>query len=348
LQCKIVKIMNGFFRTIGWHIFKIVFLFLNTFHNQRHLAFRQAVRMTVAALLAFIVTRLLGLQQGYWAVVTCLVVVQGTLGATISAGLSRFAGTAVGAIAGVVSSILFMNSHVPEWIVLLAAIAPLSLVAAAWPLFRLAPLTGSLVLLLTGSSGLSFALGRVVEIGVGGLIGVLVSLVVLPGRAAGMVDIQGAKLLRQLGAFARAQLTDADSKVLESGEKEVRKTFLRLQIDMKEAASERAMSFVQGPSPEWLLHTLQCIEADVTMLGHAVQSKNANAAYYDLAKTIETLFCAEAEALLTKIPAPSLAPLEVVAGRYSRRTPLGFLLVALCRDLVELHKNLDGRAKQVP
>ena len=61
---------------------------------------RQAIRMTVAALTADAATTLFHLHQGQWAVITCLVVVQGTFANTLDASLSRIYGTAAGALAG--------------------------------------------------------------------------------------------------------------------------------------------------------------------------------------------------------------------------------------------------------
>jgi uncharacterized membrane protein YccC len=55
---------------------------------------RTAARMTIAALLALLGTKAAGLKEGYWAVITCLVVVEATAGATIRVGAVRLAGTA--------------------------------------------------------------------------------------------------------------------------------------------------------------------------------------------------------------------------------------------------------------
>jgi uncharacterized membrane protein YccC len=62
-------------------------------------AWRKAVRMT-AAVLAYLDTARFGLPEGYWAVITCLVIGQGLLGATLDAGISRTYGTVVGGVSG--------------------------------------------------------------------------------------------------------------------------------------------------------------------------------------------------------------------------------------------------------
>jgi hypothetical protein len=75
----------------------------------------QAIRMTLAALLAYVATALVGLHHGYWAVITCLIIVQGSLGATIGAGIARLAGTAAGGVLGGLGVMLLrLKLHLPE------------------------------------------------------------------------------------------------------------------------------------------------------------------------------------------------------------------------------------------
>jgi uncharacterized membrane protein YgaE (UPF0421/DUF939 family) len=57
----------------------------------------------VAAILAYLPTKPLGLQEGFWGSITAIAVVQGELGATKTSARDQFAGAAVG---GIVSSAL--------------------------------------------------------------------------------------------------------------------------------------------------------------------------------------------------------------------------------------------------
>ena len=84
--------------------------------------------------------------------------------------------------------------------------APLAFAAALNLIFRVAPFTGALVLLISGQLGegpIEAALYRLLEVILGGAIGVMVSLV-LPERAHGLGLEAAARILDQL---ARALLT---------------------------------------------------------------------------------------------------------------------------------------------
>lgn len=58
------------------------------------------VRTTIAAVLAFLLARLLGLPEVYWAPISAIVVMESTLGATLTVSWRRLIGTALGSVAG--------------------------------------------------------------------------------------------------------------------------------------------------------------------------------------------------------------------------------------------------------
>ena len=62
---------------------------------------RMGFRLTAASLLAFALSRWVGLTQGYAAVITAIIVTQGSLGASIRAMIDRFVGSLGGAVWGV-------------------------------------------------------------------------------------------------------------------------------------------------------------------------------------------------------------------------------------------------------
>jgi len=59
-----------------------------------------AIRTAVAATASVIVARLVQMPEAYWAAIATLVVMQSTLGATLTLSIERIAATAVGASAG--------------------------------------------------------------------------------------------------------------------------------------------------------------------------------------------------------------------------------------------------------
>ncbi len=61
---------------------------------------RLALRVTASGLIAFALAKVLGLAQGYWAVFTAIIVVQGSVGGSLKAGIDRLLGTLGGAAYG--------------------------------------------------------------------------------------------------------------------------------------------------------------------------------------------------------------------------------------------------------
>ncbi len=310
---------------------------------------RQAVRMTVAALLAFFCTKLSGLPEGYWAVITCLVIVQGSLGGTLDAGLARLYGTIAGALAGGVGAWVQSRLSVPRIEILVVVIAPLSLLGAANPKFRLGPVTASLILLAIPSHGASFqvALNRIAEIALGSAIGVLTALLVLPGRGAGALHEHGAATLIALGELARAHLTGSEAEAEVLGRR-VQAAVEHAQTACGEAMRERAVHLAGGPSPEPLMRTLRRLRTDVAMLGRAMPVSPVGSPTGEdretLARTIRAWFDAAGKALQTRDAPPDLTPVTAASTIVPPDTALGFALLVLRRDLEDLGARVAERA----
>ncbi|PYS54649.1 MAG: hypothetical protein DMF76_26745, partial [Acidobacteria bacterium] len=66
-----------------------------------------ALRTAVAATLSVVIARLVGMPEAYWAAIATLVVMQSTLGATLTLSIERIVATAVGASVGAVESNYF-------------------------------------------------------------------------------------------------------------------------------------------------------------------------------------------------------------------------------------------------
>jgi len=304
----------------------------------------QAIRMTLAAAFAYVATALVGLNHGYWAVITCLIIVQGSLGATIGAGIMRLAGTAAGGILGGVGVLLLrLQVHLPELAVLLIVIVPATLLAASRPIYRLAPFTGALVLLLAGSGDFTFALARIAEIALGCLIGILVSLLVLPERATAVLVDHAAAILDQLGEFALVQLTGNDLPARQNYEGKLRRAFAQIQNDLKEVEHERSVLLLRNnPFPERLLRQLQRLRTDVNMLGRAVPAP-AEGDHHIVATAIKQQFAAAAATLRGgRLAGPAERPEPPVQA--GADTPLGFALMTLQDELAAFDQLLQEHA----
>src|SRR2546428_13598519 len=113
-------------------------------------AIRLALPKMLAGLTPFPLAHLLELPQGYWAVLTSVIVMQASVGGSLKAGLDRMLGTVAGAIWGV-SVTLAIPHHdtLTLGLTLAVALTPLALVAALKPNYRVAPVTAIIVLLST-------------------------------------------------------------------------------------------------------------------------------------------------------------------------------------------------------
>lgn len=135
----------------------------------------QAARILVACALCYGVSKLVGLPEGYWALITVVVVTQPMLRETLAASRYRVVGTLIGAAAGL-AVIGGVQAGLPLQPLFWAALIPLALLTAAWPSLRVSCIT-LVILSLIPADGppLTRALDRVLEI----LLGVVASIAVL-------------------------------------------------------------------------------------------------------------------------------------------------------------------------
>jgi uncharacterized membrane protein YccC len=66
---------------------------LGGFMERRGGELRLALRTTLAGLITFALAELLNLPQGYWAVLTSVIIMQGSVGGSLKAGIDRLIGS---------------------------------------------------------------------------------------------------------------------------------------------------------------------------------------------------------------------------------------------------------------
>ena len=171
---------------------------------------RQAARTVVAALSAEIIVRYFDLSQGYWAVLTAIAVVQLTVGATIRRGSNRMLGTLIGAGAGMLALWLQVTLGLPPMVGMVGTLFLTALVGAAFPVLRLAPYNAGVVLLGANVAGdvLGSGINRVLDVVIGSMLGILVSIFVLPVYAGLRVQQRLAVILRQCSGLLAAQIDE--------------------------------------------------------------------------------------------------------------------------------------------
>ena len=137
-----------------------------------------ALRSTIAAPLCWWLAVHFHLHDGYWGAISAIIVLQFNVGATIQASRDRILGTIIGAVVGF-SCTLF--GAVP-WNYIVAVF--LALVVCGLLGFRnssrLAGVTVTIVMLVQSNSPRAVALDRVIQVVLGIMVAVAVTLVIFP------------------------------------------------------------------------------------------------------------------------------------------------------------------------
>ena len=141
--------------------------------------------------------------------------------------------------------------------------------------FRVAPITAIIVLLSASGAALGplgFATDRVLEVGLGCAIGLLVSVLVVPARASRSVLETASEVTRLLAEQLEAMAVPGDQAQanLSALAVRTRKSLNRLETLVGEAARERRSRLTDMPDPEPLLRTLMRLRHDMVMLRRAV------------------------------------------------------------------------------
>jgi uncharacterized membrane protein YccC len=310
--------------------------------------FQLGLRIVIAGMLAFfVVDVVLGLPQSYWAVLTAVLVMQASLGGSIKASVDRIVGTITGALWGVVVALIV--PHGSSWLLataLFLALAPLALLVAFKPTYRIAPVTAIIVLL--GSAGAADgpivpALHRVTEISVGSLVGLAVALLVLPARAhrllAGQAAVVLAILAQQIGQMPARLGGTADIAIWQNLADRRRKAQDKAETLAEEAKRERLNRVTDTAAPEPLARTLRRLGVDMASVGRvtsepwdATLAEHLAEPVTGIATTTAQFFEACAAALARRQVPPPIEPLTTALERLSQ-TVAGLRRDGLTRPL---------------
>lgn len=238
---------------------------------------RHALRVAIAVAAAFAVIRLAGLPQGWWAVITALLVVQTSVGGSLKAALDRLWGTLAGAIYGALVAIAIPHtSDVGLGIAIVVAVLPLAWLAAVNPAFRVAPVTALIVLLpIYGHAGnpLVSAASRVFEIVIGSIVALVVTFAVLPARAHTQLRDKAARVIalnaNLFDALIDGLLSDGGRQGVQPMHASIRAALKQAEAAAEEAARERRMRVSDERDPEPMVRTLYRVRHDLVMVGRA-------------------------------------------------------------------------------
>lgn len=334
---------------------------------------RLAARIVIASVLTFVLCHALGLKQSQWAVLTAVVVMQSSVGASLKVTFDRFVGSIGGALWGVcVLLVLPLDTALARGVALAITLIPLALVAAFKPVYRIAPITGAILLLapmMVGTTAWQAGLNRILEVGIGSVVALAVALVVFPVRAhEALAKVVG----RALGLLADMinQMSEAaagrdDRKARADLHREIRQAIAQTESTAEEAMRERLSHLVHAPDPQPICRTLRRLHNDLTMMGRTVDTPLSEMSLAPLAQTAERATAAiaaylrsSAEALASRQQAPPLDEVKQALAIYTEATAQA-RLAGVTRDLpdkiigrifglsfgfVQLNENLEDLA----
>lgn len=239
---------------------------------------RVAIRATVAAVLSFALAILVDLPQPYWSVLACLLVIQATVGASLQASLDWLIGTIGGAIYGsIVGWLVPPADTVHAALALGLALAPLAFLAALNGRYRIAPITAAVALIVPrgpGVDAIAFTIDRTSEIGLGAIVAVAVSLVVLPSRAHGMLAESAGRVLHEIAELLPRLVSTTKGRRPEDNEllevfSRIRERMARLDGAATEARRERQIRLNEDPDPAALVMAVVRVRNDAIMIFRA-------------------------------------------------------------------------------
>ena len=239
---------------------------------------RFAARMTASGLAAYAVAKILHVPlNGLWVIITAIVVTQMSAGGSLRATLEYIIGTVGGAIYAAIIGVLIPHAApLAEAGVLVLVIAPLALLAAFNPNFRVAPFSAVLVLLIAGRFGegpIESAITRSGEVALGGVIAVVISLLVFPERAHQMRLNAAVRLLQRLARDLPRLLSgftgELDPATNSRIQNDIGAAVASFQQITNEARHELLVTLAEQPDPGPLSRTMLRLRHDLIIIGRA-------------------------------------------------------------------------------
>jgi uncharacterized membrane protein YccC len=262
---------------IGMRVGSTAWRWLRAQARSHHVELRLALRATVSSVLTLIVSQTLGLPLPLWGVLTSVILTQLSIGRSLKATINYLIGTVGGAIyAGAVGALVPHETTAGLMVVVAVAIAPVTFLAAVNPRFSAAPFTAVMVVLaptLIHLGPLASAWDRIVEVTLGGVVGLIVSFLVFPARAHSLTIESAARMLDLIAGLLPALLKGftggIDEDEIRGMQDAIGQALGQLFAVGAEAEHERmtrlGTQLDQGP----LLRTLLRLRHDLVMIGRA-------------------------------------------------------------------------------
>jgi uncharacterized membrane protein YccC len=233
-------------------------------------------RLTVASLLAFAVSRWAGLTQGYPAVITAIIVTQGSLGASVRTMIDRFVGSLGGAVWGVaVLTAFYHDTSARLGLTLAVTLAPLSLLVAMKPAYRPALITAAILIFAPAaeSGPLTPAIHRMFGIALGSAVALAVTLLIRRTRAHGTLLDASGQVLIKMGVLFEFVMRPSDAgrnpDEFQKLHDEIRAQLVVVETAAEAATQERTTHLAGTPDSRPFCRTIRRIYHDLAMIGRA-------------------------------------------------------------------------------
>ncbi|WP_143181393.1 FUSC family protein [Pseudovibrio exalbescens] len=291
-----------------------------------------AIRLLASVIATYIVTTLLGIPQPQWAVLTALIVTQGSVGGSIKASGDRFIGTLAGAVwGGAVAAVIPHSDAVGLGEALIIAIGPLAFLTAMRPGLRVAPITAIIVLIApTGITvdPVESAAIRLFEITIGCVVGLVTSLIVLPVRSRQQLGNATNSALQQMGELMGIYIASALGTRTAS-ESEATEEALQNHLDKfgsitTEAIQERRLYRAVDYDPAPIFRTIMRLRHDLVIIQQATHEPLPTSIASRLGPSLNRLSAVTQEflhesglAMQGEAPAPPLEPVELAIDGFN-------------------------------
>jgi uncharacterized membrane protein YccC len=293
---------------------------------------RLAIQTTIAACLAYVIADALGLPQGFWAVMTAILVTQANVGASLGLAAERLGGSLLGVIVGGGVAVALADAQELKFAGLAVTVLILGFFSARRPSLRIACVTAAIVVLGDPRLGppIASAENRMIEVVVGTVVAILTSLVVFPSRAGPSFAEHVTRTFTPLFEVARDTLSAAmgqplDVEAMGAQGTRIRDAFAEGDTLAREARLEVAGYLADSPDPEAILRALRRLWHTEIMLLRAVAQPLPEKAVQILGPQIETLRAAiddvakQLASPTTAYVAPNLAEVESALAAIEHR-----------------------------
>jgi uncharacterized membrane protein YccC len=251
---------------------------------------RHGAQLAAAVVIAYLGSAAVGLPEGFWAVMSALIVTRPDTGATLAAGWDRVRGTLLGTLCGL-GGVWLRHTGLGLPAATLVIVAVLAFASAGVPILRSAPITALIVLSSGGIAGhtpMQVATLRVAEIAIGVSVGLAISVALPASRAANKFGPECAKVLRQVaaqvGRVVAGPVRSADERDTASA---TMRAALRQLVLLGDSAGResrfswrrllrrRAPEGAEGPSHRRIAQLVMRTSQDAALLGRIFESQAA-------------------------------------------------------------------------